>query len=372
MTTSIRLVLKTPEDLTPEVVTSLLRNHDPAVEVEDVRVRHRWQGTASHVHLDVDYGKNDMGLPRHLFVKTQLSSVHDLPQEVDGELSEDGGATAIFGYETSFYRDVRPALTGTETLEVFDAEMLAGPSQFVIIAEDVTDRDARFPDLEAGLTVEEVDALLACLAGVHAPFWNSPRLGDDGDLSWLEHPVSGRFAEFIRADGFPIIRASLEVPYKKALLEKAGATADSLESAFWALADRTAEAPMTLLHGDPHPGNTYILPHGRVGVLDWQLVRKGSWAHDVSYALVGALEPELRRRHERDLLERYRSELVAAGVESPPTWDEIWAAYSCGPAWGFCMWAITPDQMYSEAKVAAVLGRFAEAYSDLGTGRRLR
>jgi hypothetical protein len=36
------------------------------------------------------------------------------------------------------------------------------------------------------------------------------------------------------------------------------------------------------------------------------------------------------------------------------------------------MWAITPDQMYSEAIVAAVLGRFAEAYSDLGTGALLR
>jgi hypothetical protein len=35
------------------------------------------------------------------------------------------------------------------------------------------------------------------------------------------------------------------------------------------------------------------------------------------------------------------------------------------------MWAITPDQMYSVEIVRTVLGRFAEAYSDLGTGMLL-
>jgi hypothetical protein len=49
----------------------------------------------------------------------------------------------------------------------------------------------------------------------------------------------------------------------------------------------------------------------------------------------------------------------------------MWTAYRESPAWGFCMWAIAPDQMYSVEVVGAVLGRFAEAYSDLGTGTLL-
>jgi hypothetical protein len=36
------------------------------------------------------------------------------------------------------------------------------------------------------------------------------------------------------------------------------------------------------------------------------------------------------------------------------------------------MWAIAPEQMYSVEIVSAVMGRFAEAYSDLGTGKLLR
>ena len=61
-----------------------------------------------------------------------------------------------------------------------------------------------------------------------------------------------------------------------------------------------------------------------------------------------------------------------AGVDPVPTREEMLTAYRTGPAWGFCMWAATPDQLYSTEVVAAMLGRFAEAYSDLGTGELLR
>jgi hypothetical protein len=228
------------------------------------------------------------------------------------------------------------------------------------------------PDAVTGLSVEQVDALLATLSRVHAPFWGSPRLKDHGDLSWLQDPVTGRFADFLRANGFAIIRAFLEIPYKRQLLDAAGADIDAMEAAFWALQDLVAAGPVTLLHGDPHPRNTYLLPDGSVGLLDWQLVRQGSWVHDVGYALIGALPPALRRNHERELLDNYRGRLLDGGVGALPDREQMWTAYRQSPAWGFCMWAITPDQMYSVEIVQAVLGRFAEAYSDLGTGALLR
>jgi Phosphotransferase enzyme family len=220
----------------------------------------------------------------------------------------------------------------------------------------------------AGLSVQQVDGLLGTLSQVHAPFWGSPRLTEGGDLSWLQHPVTGGFADLLRASGFAIIRAFLDIPYKKSLLDAAGADMDAMEAAFWKLQDRVARDPITLLHGDPHPRNTYSLPDGQMGVLDWQLVRRGSWSHDVGYALIGALAPEDRRTHERELLDNYRGRLLDAGVTPLPDREEMWTAYRQSPAWGFCMWAITPDQMYSVEVVGAVLGRFAEAYRDLGTG----
>jgi hypothetical protein len=306
------------------------------------------------------------------FVKTQLNTVHDLPVAVDVSLSEGGGGTVLLDDETRFYRDLRADLD-VETMTTYFAEHLDSPSQFLIVAEDITLRGAEVPDAVAGLSVEQVDELLTTLGQVHAPFWDSPRLRDGGDLSWLNDPLTGRFAEFLRTAGFSIIRMFLELPYKKALLDATGEDADSMEAAFWKLQSHmagSAGTPITLLHGDPHPRNTYALPDGRMGGLDWQLVRRGSWAHDVGYALIGALTPDLRREHERELLDNYRGHLLDAGVAAPDR-EQMWTAYRRSPAWGFCMWAITPDQMYSVEVVEAVLGRFAEAYSDLGTGALL-
>ena len=42
-------------------------------------------------------------------------------------------------------------------------------------------------------------------------------------------------------------------------------------------------SPQTYLHGDPHIGNTYVLPDDEIGFLDWQVVRRGNWSVDVGY-----------------------------------------------------------------------------------------
>lgn len=367
---ALPITLRSPQDLTPEVLTLLLRRYQPEVTVSDIRVRSTWQGTTSHLHLDVDYAQPETRLPKQLFVKTQLSTVHDLPSAVDASLSQGGGGTMLLDDETRFYRDLRTELD-VETMTTYFADHLDGPSQFLVVGEDITLRGAQVPDAVTGLSVEQVDELLTTLSRVHAPFWDSSHLRDGADLAWLQHPVTGGFADFLHTNGFAIIRAFLDIPYKKELLDATGEDPNSLEAAFWNLQERVARDPITLLHGDPHPRNTYALPDGRMGVLDWQLVRRGSWSHDVGYALIGALAPELRRSHERELIDNYRGRLLDADVASVPDREQMWTAYRASPAWGFCMWAITPDQMYSVEIVQTVLGRFAEAYSDLGTGRLL-
>lgn len=277
-----------------------------------------------------------------------MSTVHDLPDAVDASLSEGGGGTVLLDDETKFYRDLRPDLD-VETMTTYFAQHLDGPSQFHILGEDITLRGAQVPDAVTGLAVEQVDALLTTLSRVHAPFWASPRLAEGGDMSWLQHPLTGGFADFLRANGFTTIRTFLDIPYKKALLDAAGTDTEGMEATFWRLQEQLAREPVTLLHGDPHPRNTYALPDGSMGVLDWQLVRRGSWSHDVGYALIAALPPEIRRNHERELLDKYRGRLLDAGITSVPDREAMWTAYRQSPAWGFCMGAMTPDQMYSSS-----------------------
>lgn len=99
------LVLCSPDDLTPEVLTAVLRGYDPGVTVTDVGLRRASQGTSSHVHLDVSYAEPETALPRHLFVKTQLGTVHDLPEAFDESLSAGGAAPS--------YSTMKPASTAT-------------------------------------------------------------------------------------------------------------------------------------------------------------------------------------------------------------------------------------------------------------------
>jgi hypothetical protein len=358
---------RTTADLDAAMLTALLAERHPGVVVESVEVRAVHQGTTTHVFLDVAYAEGSPpGLPTRLFLKTQLQdSIADLPDDFVDALSEGGGGTSLFAGETRFYREIRPTLAAQAPVPLA-ATVVPGPAQFLILTDDLTARGARFPDIVVGLSVEETAALLHTLAAVHAAYWADPRLEVDGDLAWLDHAVDGPFSGFLRDIGFELIRDFLaNEPFKADLLLGAGlADGYQLERLFWRRQELVAAGPSTFLHGDPHPGNVYLLPDGSAGLLDWQLVRRGSWIHDVSYAIIAALDPVTRRASERELLASYLARLAALGVAAVPSAEEAWDPYRTGAPWGFSMWAITPPQMYTQEIVGTVIDRFAEAMVD--------
>jgi aminoglycoside phosphotransferase (APT) family kinase protein len=83
--------------------------------------------------------------------------------------------------------------------------------------------------------------------------------------------------------------------------------------------------PQTYIHGDTHIGNVF-LDHGRVGFVDWGLSRVSTPLRDVSYFLTMTLDPEERRRSERDLLRLYLHALRAAGGVDI-AFDEAWSVH---------------------------------------------
>jgi hypothetical protein len=362
------IVLRTPEEVTPALLTELLQERYPGAKVRELELARVHQGTSSHLFIDVTYDGDHAGLPDKLFIKTLLNIVGDLPEEVADSLVAEEGGGVLHRDETKFYREVRPELR-VETLNVLAAELLPAPTRFLILAENLTPRGVRFPDPLQPLSVSEVASLLRTLAGLHAQLWASPRL-TTGDLAWLEEPLNSPFGNFFRVHGFAIVRMLLEIPSRAAILRSTGYDQDQLEAAFWRLQELMAREPITLLHGDPHPGNLYLLADGTVGLLDWQLVRRGSWAHDMGYATVAALDPADRRTNERDLLNGYLAALRAHGV-TPPNEADAWELYRRTPLWGFPMWAVTAEQMYSPGAVEAVMERFATAIVDHDSVRAL-
>ena len=130
-------------------------------------------------------------------------------------------------------------------------------------------------------------------------------------------------------------------------------------------------SPQTLLHGDPHIGNTYLLPSGEVGFLDWQVARRGNWSLDLGYFLQGALTVEDRRRSERDLLAEYRDSLGLPADELPST-EEIWLRYRASVAHGLTLWLVTASAgEWQRTDVSVALAqRYSFAYADLEPGQR--
>jgi aminoglycoside phosphotransferase (APT) family kinase protein len=168
--------------------------------------------------------------------------------------------------------------------------------------------------------------------------------------------------------------APLEIAYQRlgdsVPAEIPALTGSELFGDIWARYIRTlTAAPQTLLHGDPHIGNTYVLPDDTVGFLDWQMVRRGNFSLDLGYFLQGALTIEDRRNHERDLVGEYRRALSLPDDEMP-TAEEIWLRYRASVAHGLAIWIATlsgGDAWQRPEICLAFAQRYSAAFVDLET-----
>jgi aminoglycoside phosphotransferase (APT) family kinase protein len=132
------------------------------------------------------------------------------------------------------------------------------------------------------------------------------------------------------------------------------------------------EGSMTLLHGDAHIGNTYVLPDDEVGFLDWQVLRRGEWSQDVGYFLISALTEEDRRKNEAALLEEYRNALQVPQGQRPSI-EQMWRRYRTTPIYGLAIWLSTlgTDGWQSKEVCLTLSRRFSSAFVELDTLKAL-
>jgi hypothetical protein len=266
--------------------------------------------------------------------------------------------------ETRFYTEIRPELD-IEAPRVFGGLFDERSRRFGILIEDLTLRGARFPNATTEIPLDAIRDLVANLARLHSRFWQSPRFA--ADLAWLPDRLSGGIFPVFDGIGRELIRYQVDRHASKAeLLRPLGRSVDDLWNALWASQRALAEGRCTLLHGDTHVGNTYLLPGGAGGFLDFQLAVRGHWANDVTYLLATALAPPERRAHERELIGFYLDELRRHGVVEPPTIEEAWCCHRLAVIWGLVIgWLITPPVNYGPAITDANIARLVTACVDL-------
>ena len=200
-----------------------------------------------------------------------------------------------------------------------------------MIMEDVVARGADPRDSTRPMTVEQVANGVRGLARMHSQFWGERLTANSGAglaravrrirKGWSTPRCTSRTSDWATTVSPEILAFS----------------GTDLFVDIWAryigtLTGSSTSSP-TLLHGDPHIGNTYVLPDDEVGFLDWQMARRGNWSLDLGYFLQGALTIEDRRRAERDLLDEYRGALALPSSELPSAEERLVTVSRLGRAW---------------------------------------
>lgn len=334
------------EEITPGWMTAALGGHFPGATVGGVSVALRDDGTNRRARLALTYSAGSG--PATVFAKA-----------VDPDHAE------LVALTSGLFHEPRLFSSGVELPldhpAVYAALIDEPGSNFVLIMEDVVARGADPRDSTRPMTVEQVANGVRGLARMHSQFWGE-RLTANPALNWLEPFVAFEGLEHAPLD---IARERLGNTVSSEILRLSGT---DLFVDIWARYIGTlTTSPQTLLHGDPHIGNTYVLPDDDVGFLDWQMARRGNWSLDLGYFLQGALTIEDRRRAERDLLDEYRSGLTLPADELPSA-EEVWLRYRASVAHGLAIWMATlsgGDAWQGADICLALAQRYSAAFIDL-------
>jgi hypothetical protein len=348
------------EGITPAYVGGLIAEMHPTARVEAIEIvdaktyGEQMVSTAGRVVVAVRYGAGSPDLPTKLVIK--------LTRAVDTIMAP------FYANEVAFYRRIRQELA-IEAPRGFGGAFDPATTYFGLVLEDLTARGARFPNVTQPTTPDEIRSLLDTLAALHSRFWQSPRFA--GDLGWVETHLEGGVAHLMNDLAPVYIQHEIDTEnFKREMVQRLRTTGPALLAGVKAVQRHQSTLPQTLLHGDTHLGNTYLLPDGRGGLLDWQLMVRGHAIHDVSYIIATGLSIADRRAHERDLLAYYCDALGRAGVAKPPAPEDFWREYRRAMVWAvYIGWLTTPVVNYGwEINVLNHL-RLTTAYEDHDTGR---
>lgn len=301
-------------DITPTWLTGALRaagaiTSGTVTSAEGQRVG---MGQVAHcIRLTLEYDVEEPGAPRSLIAK--IPSTDQVSRAAAAQEKS-------YAREVNIYREVVPTLDVTVPRCYF-VDIDESGTEFMLLLEDLAPAEAC--DQLSGCSADQAGRAMDQLSALHASGWRKQHLQDNellriGIESWtraatmMPDPLLAMFKE--RYD-------DLLAPQYMRVAEDFAANVDGFI--------RALGEPTTVMHGDFRLDN--LLFGGRGGqvplaVLDWQLVSLGPNMFDVAYFLGASLTTDLRREHERDLVQRYHQGLLARGIQGY-SFDECWTDY---------------------------------------------
>lgn len=253
---------------------------------------------------DEPIGTGQMSESRRL--RLTYSSQCDLPTTMIAKFPSDdpksratGKATRCYEVESSFYRDLQEALD-VAAPTCFHVERNDETDDFLLLLEDFA--PCRQGDQIAGCTADEAGDCVDELTRLHGPLWNSPFLSS---LPWLNR------SESKDRSGSQALMTAVFAGFLDRYGDRLSLEARTIGGEF--VRDPGGyfqrELPhRTVVHGDFRLDNLLFRngnAKSRVGVVDFQTVTHACGAQDLAYFVGAGLTTEVRREHERDLVQRW-------------------------------------------------------------------
>lgn len=345
-----------PHAITAEWLTAVVCAGHPGVRVTGVVASDASSQTTSRVALRLAYteGAPD-GLPRDVFVKFTES----IRQRIFA------GLVRFIDGEPEFYGRLRGLADFECPLGYFGRVDPRSWASAVVMENIAVTRGAVFNHATTYIDRPAIESLLSTMAAYHGQYWEHPAVVGSTLKRPEEHQhnigvlLNARKQAEVgvgRAPGFPDALRSRQSQLWTGLVSS--------------MRELSHEGPITLLHGDPHVGNTYTTRDGITAFADWQVVMRGSWAYDFADTVSTALTVDDRRRWERDLLADYLDELGRYGVRAP-AFDDAFALYRRSLMYPHYCWATVlgaaswmPDTQPPEV-ARTIVERIGTAIDDL-------
>lgn len=229
----------------------------------------------------------------------------------------------VFGFyehEIRFYEEAAERIDLRTPRRYFSA-IDAPAGDYVLLLEDMA--PARCGDQLASCSLDEARLALCEIAKLHAAWWASPKLKDIPWLPRLDDPGPRVLLQALYQQGWPVFVERFGAKLTPELIE----LGERFGKQFASLADGLSGQPLTMVHADFRLDNMFFGDKGcPFALVDWQLVQEGLAMTDVTYFLAGNFPPDVRRKHQQQLVRTYHEALVREGVAGY-SFEQCWEDY---------------------------------------------
>jgi aminoglycoside phosphotransferase (APT) family kinase protein len=287
-----------------------------AIRVEQIAQDSGFSSLLYRLHLT-----GHAGLPSTVIVK--------LPAQSEARWAMD----MLGGYrrELAFYRYVA-GRAPISTPHVYAAGMVEDSADFVLVLEDLRDRDNA--DHLAGLSMHRARLCIEQLAGMHAWSVTAAEATALDAFPSIDTPIAREILHPAFELGWRVYRDRSTVAVPAAVAEYAERFVELAPKALAALTVR----PM-LLHGDIRADNMFF-DGDSLKIVDFQFASRGAGAADVAYLISQGLPTEVRRGHDEQLVREYLVRLADNGVVDY-SFDDAWRQYRFAVAYLMLLPVIT-------------------------------